>query len=140
MQTNSSTLTISSGTVNFSSGTAITLGTLIESGGTLTGSDTVTFSGQTTWTGGTMSGTGTTVADGGLAITASSGNTELDYRTLTNAATATVNGSGQFLEVGDNAVLNNLLGATFDFQADASLRTNYYLVGPPPSTTRVPWR
>ena len=32
---------------------------------------------------------------------------------------------GQYLEVGDNAVLNNLPGATFDFQADVSLRTNY---------------
>ena len=123
--------TINSGTVNFNSGNNITTGTLTQSGGTLTGSDTVTVSGLLTWTGGTESGTGTTVANGGLAITASNAAfTILDGRTLTNAVTATVNGIGnQYLDIGDNAVLNNLPGATFDFQADVTLRTNYEVSG-----------
>ena len=122
---------IHSGTVNFNSGNNITTGTLTQSGGTLAGSDTITVSGLMTWTGGTESGTGTTEANGGLVITASNAAfTILDGRTLTNAAAATVNGSGtQYLDMGDNAVLSNLPGATFEFQADVTLRTNYEVSG-----------
>ena len=128
----SGTLTVDGGTVNFSSGAGITLGTLMESGGTLTGSDTVTVSGQTTWTYGTMSGTGTTVADGGLAITVSSdGSVLLDNRTLTNAGIGTLSSSGSnsALEAGDNAIINNLSGATFDVQNSIGINTNYHVPG-----------
>ena len=104
----------------------------MESGGTLTGSDTVTVSGQTTWTYGTMSGTGTTVADGGLAITVSSdGSVLLDNRTLTNAGIGTLSSSGSnsALEAGDNAIINNLSGATFDVQNSIGINTNYHVPG-----------
>ena len=83
-------------------------------GGTLTGTGTVTVSGQVTWTGGTMSGTGATVANGGLAITAPAiGTVLLENRTLSNAGAATLSGAF-FLEVGYNAIINNLSGMPVD--------------------------
>ena len=70
-------LTISGGTADFSSGAAISIGTLTESAGTLTGSDTVT--GAMLWTGGTISGTGTTdVANTGTLTMSGSGSLNLD--------------------------------------------------------------
>src|SRR5207237_3834491 len=59
-----SALTVSGGTVNFSSGQPVIIPMLILSGGLLTGSDTITVSGLTTWSAGTMSGTGSTVVQG----------------------------------------------------------------------------
>ena len=55
-------LRIAGGTANFSTGTPITVSSLVESSGTLTGSDTITITGTTNWFGGTMSGAGTTIA------------------------------------------------------------------------------
>jgi hypothetical protein len=119
-----SNLTISGGTANLSSGAAVNPSTLTLSGGTLTGSDNVTVSGLTAWTGGTMGGSGATTALGGLQITA---NFQYLGRVLNNAAMATLSGSG-YLYFGPSAseagVLNNLAGATFDVNSDASL--NYY--------------
>ena len=120
--------TVDGGTANFSG--AATTATLTQSAGTLTGTGTVTVSGQTTWTGGTMSGTGSTVADGGLAITVPSTNAlNLTNRTLSNAAAATLSGSF-FLEVGNNAVIDNLGSGTFDVQDAAGIRTGVFISGP----------
>ena len=118
---------IDGGTVNFN-GTDST-GALTESSGTLGGSGTLTVSGQTTWTGGTMSGTGSTVADGGLAITVSDTDTvQLDARTLSNGGSGTLAGSF-YLEAGNNAIINNLSGATFDVQSSAGIRGNSPYIG-----------
>ncbi|MHC4218704.1 MAG: beta strand repeat-containing protein, partial [Planctomycetota bacterium] len=65
---NGDTLTVSNGTVDFSSGEPIAVTTYNQSGGVLRGSDTVTISGLLTWTGGDMDGTGTTIANGDMAF------------------------------------------------------------------------
>src|SRR5262249_17365284 len=113
------TLTLSGGTANFSSGAAIHTATLTQSAGTLTGSDTVTVSGLTTWYGGTMSGTGVTTAQGGLQLgqaDTSTHNEILDTRTFNNAGAASwVGSSGSFIQ-NSICTFNNLLGATLDIQ------------------------
>src|SRR5206468_8581452 len=74
-------ITISGGTVNFSTGAALTTGTLTMSGsGTLTGSDALTVSGAMNWTGGTISGSGALNAQGGLTLGAAGA---FDFETLT---------------------------------------------------------
>jgi hypothetical protein len=61
-----------SGTLDLSSGSAVSAASLTESGGAiLTGSDPLTVSRNITWTGGVMSGTGSTVVDGALQMGAS---------------------------------------------------------------------
>ncbi len=111
-------LAISGGTLDFSTGSAISVPTLTQSSGTLTGNDTVAVTGLTTWTGGTMSGSGTTIAQGGLQLGTSNygGYEDLDARTLTNMGTATWLG-GNYLDQEDGSSFNNLIGATFEFQS-----------------------
>ena len=46
------TLNLSSGTVDFTTGAAVGIGTFLFSGGTLSGSDTLDVSAALTWTGG----------------------------------------------------------------------------------------
>jgi hypothetical protein len=120
------TLTIdgNGGTVNFSTGSAVTVGSLTVSTGyssTLTGSDTVTVSGLTTWTNGTMSGTGTTIAQGGLQLGAAggSGSESLYGRSLTNTGSAIWAGSNSLTQ-DDGSTFVNQTGATLDFQTDGS--------------------
>ncbi len=109
-------LTITAGTLNFSTGKAISTTSLTQSAGTLTGSDTVTISGLLTWSGGTESGTGVTNANGGMTI---SGEPFLDTRTLNNAKTATWTGVA-FLML-NGSVFNNQSGATWNHQSDSRL-------------------
>jgi hypothetical protein len=112
--TNVGKLIISSGTLNFSTGKAITASTLTQSAGTLTGTSTLTVTGATTWSGGTQSGTGVTNANGGMTI---SSEPFLDTRTLNNAKTATWNGIA-FLML-NGSTFNNQKGATFNYQNDS---------------------
>ncbi len=110
------TLSLSSGAVNFSDGAAINVVTLNESSGLLTGSDTVTVSGLTTWTGGTMSGSGLTVANGGMTISSGGGLELLNGRTLDNNAMANWTGNGNNIYLENAAVWNNGVNGVLDSQ------------------------
>ncbi|TWU27617.1 beta strand repeat-containing protein [Bythopirellula polymerisocia] len=107
---------ISSGTVTVDQ--AINIENLQQTNGTITGTSDLTVSGLTTWTRGTMTGTGTTHANGGLDLSGSNSKT-LNGRVLNNAGAATWT-AGQFI-TGNGAVLNNLLGATFDTNFDGEI-------------------
>jgi hypothetical protein len=124
-------IAISGGTVNFSTGAALTAAQLVLTGGTLTGSDTLTVSGTTTWTGGTMSGTGKTVAVGGLTLGGNASSTNytesLSGRELENEGAATLNWDdsteGGHLVLSGGAVFDNESGASFDILNDVSIVT-----------------
>jgi len=109
-------LTITSGTLNFSTGKKISATTLTQSAGTLTGTDTVTITGVLTWSGGTESGTGVTDANDGMTI---SGEPFLDTRTLNNKKTATWTGI-EFLML-NGSIFNNLTGAIWNHEADSQI-------------------
>ncbi len=118
------------GTVNFSTGAAISIGQFTITGGVLTGSDTVTVNGLTTWAGGTMSGSGTTIAIGGLTI-GGTGNVNyyesLSVRTLDNDGSATLTDNpadAGALGFSNGATFNNEAGASFAFDADVSITTS----------------
>jgi hypothetical protein len=115
---------LTAASVNFAHDATLT--NLNMNGGTLSGLNDVTVTGMLNWTAGTMSGAGRTISTGVLNISEVTGKT-LDTRTLNNAGTATWTGTD--LAVTHGAVLNNLVGATFDAQANASL--NALLVNPP---------
>ena len=101
-------VTLESGTLNLSSGLAVSAASLTEtSGAVLTGSDPLTVSGLTTWTGGTMSGTGSTVADGTLQLGASGDPTT---SSISSVRTLDVSGGGT-LEPRDT--LEQSYGSTF---------------------------
>src|SRR5215472_7402465 len=117
--TNAGALTLSGGTLNFSTGKAITTSSITQSSGTLTGSDTLTVTGAITWSGGTENGTGVTNANGGMTI---SGEPFLDTRTINNAKTATWNGTAFFML--NTAVFNNKSGATWNHQNDSQIAWN----------------
>jgi hypothetical protein len=120
------TLTIdgNGGTVNFSTGSAVTVASLTVSTGyssTLTGSDAVTVSGLTTWTNGTMSGPGTTIAQGGLQLGVASGS-DYEYlygRTLENPASGVWLGSDSLTQ-DDGSTFVNQAGGTIDFQSSGT--------------------
>jgi hypothetical protein len=116
--------TISGGTVNFDQ--TITLPSLNLTGGTLAGSGTVTITGPLTWTGGAMTGPGLTVAKGALVLDGS-GLLVLDDRTLQNTSTATWLGTGN-LDIADAAVFDNLPGATFRIENDATASDSLSIV------------
>jgi hypothetical protein len=110
--------TITGGTANFFND--IDLPNLTLSGGTLTGLGNVTIGGTLTWNGGTMSGTGNTVAKGSTHITTSvSTGPTLDGRTFINAGTVTWT-SPNDIRANNGAIFDNLPGAVFDVQTDAS--------------------
>ncbi len=121
----SGALTVSGGAVNFATGQTITPSSISVSSGTIGGTDTVSTSGALTWTGGAL-GSGTTAqtfnANGGISIGAF---VELSPgATLNNSATATWT-AGTIDAVGNNTadqntIFNNLLGATFNVQTNAT--------------------
>ena len=91
------TLSVRNGTLNFSTGSSVTISALNLTGGTLTGTDNITVSGVTTWSSqGTLSGASTLMAEGELNITAPSGSgfVTLNTPTLENFGTATFTGTG----------------------------------------------
>jgi fibronectin-binding autotransporter adhesin len=110
-------LTISGGTLNFSTGKAIKTTELTQSTGTLTGSDTLTVSKTVTWSGGTESGSGITNAEGGMTL---SGEPFLQTRTMNNTKTAAWTGEA-FLML-DGAVFNNKAGATWNHEGDTNIQ------------------
>ena len=112
------------GTLNFSTGTSVTITTLKLTGGTLTGTDTITVSGVTTWSSpSNLTGSGTLIAQGGLNISSpsGSGSDTLNTRTLENTGTATFTGSGSLEMV--SATIINEPGATWNLET-AGLAAN----------------
>ena len=107
-----------------------------QTAGTLTGNSEVRINGLLTWSGGSMQGLGETVANGGMLI---NGSTQKQlFRTLSNAnnGTAIFDASNPPFTTGpivlygplasnssyNGAVINNLVGATFDIRTDSDLR------------------
>ncbi|MBI5773962.1 MAG: hypothetical protein HZA89_09510, partial [Verrucomicrobia bacterium] len=94
----------------------------LASGGTLDGAGALTVTNTMAWTGGTMgdaAGTTTIAAGGTLEMSGSSQKT-LQSRTLNNAGTVTWSDPGVLSSQG-GGVINNLAGALFEMQSDASL-------------------
>lgn len=116
------------GTYNVSGATEVTgslsfisdasIPTLNLSGGTLAGPGQVTVTSRLTWTAGTMAGPGRTRVLGELVVSGA-GVKALDGRALDNAGTAIWSGTGD-LSAANGAALNNLAGALFDVQNDAT--------------------
>lgn len=111
--TSSNNTTLSSGTLNLSTGTPIAFKTLTQSGGTLTGFDDFTVA-TYNWTGGTLSGASTSATVTGTLNMANSSVT-LDSRTVNNAGTGTVSGSSAYLIMYNGATFNNQAGASLQF-------------------------
>ncbi len=99
-----STLTGSSGIVTLNSGEALTVTSLVLTGGTLTGSDNLTVTGPLTWRGGTLSGTGATTADEYSSL---SGSSMTLGRTFNNRRYAVLEGASSSLTLLTGAVWNN---------------------------------
>ena len=121
--TTSNLLTLSSGTLNLSTGTPISLKTLTQSGGTLTGFDDVTIT-TYNWTGGTLSGVGTSATVAG-ALNMTNSSVTLDSRTLNNAGTGTVSGSSAYLIMYNGAIFNNQAGASLQLDHTGSGQFTY---------------
>ncbi|MHC4219452.1 MAG: hypothetical protein ACYSU7_13480, partial [Planctomycetota bacterium] len=107
------TLTISNGTVDFSSGETIAVTFHNQAAGVLTGSDDVTVSDLVTWTGGDIDGTGTMFANGDMDF---SGGIKDLLRDLEVTGTTTwTNGLFRIVD----SVFTNL--GLFDVQTDADI-------------------
>ena len=133
-------LQITGGT--FSLAGTVTTSIVTIAGGALngTGSGTLASGSQVTWTSGTVEGTltgagtmdltgtgakslsGTLTNAGTLTI---SGSSVVLTGTLTNSGTVDVTGAGTISVDPSVATINNQAGATFDFQADATLSNVY---------------
>jgi hypothetical protein len=100
---------------------SVEMGALNMGSGTLRTYGVVTVDGPLNWTGGALGGRGQINADGGLVISGNSGMT-LSGVTLNNAGAATWSGTGSPANISGNngAVFNNLAGATFEIQGDAT--------------------
>jgi hypothetical protein len=114
------TLALTNGTLNLSSGEPVTVVNFNESGGTLAGSDIVTASGASTWSGGFMGGVGTTTYNGALSLL---GTTKVlnGGRHLTTNGTTTWTGTGdiQTCQSGLNCVIVN--AGTWDIQNNQAI-------------------
>jgi hypothetical protein len=112
---------VTGGTITFVTDTE--LPSLFMSGGTAgVRGAAVAVDGLFTWLGGTLNGTGEVLAQGGMAMSGMLFNPfTLDGVTLENLATATWT-SPFPLTLRNNAVFNNLPGATFDVETDAAVQ------------------
>jgi hypothetical protein len=109
-------VSIDSGTISFSTGTAVVLPSLtLAAGGGLAGTDQVTVSGPFTSTGGQLSGPGTVIADVGLSI---SGNEEFLISGCTLVNTGAATWSGGAINADNGAVLANAATGTFEVTCD----------------------
>ncbi len=114
-------VSLSGGTLTLdTSSTAVTVGSLTQSGGTLQGADNLDVSGALAWSAGTMGGTGATNANGAWSLSGTG--TKTLRRTLNSNANATWSDNGT-LTLGNGAVggvLNIASGTTFDAQGNGS--------------------
>ena len=107
---------LSGGTLTIASNSTLS-GTFTFSGGTLGGSGNLTVGGLLTWSDGIMGGSGSTNANGGIHLTNAGALQMTDTRALNNGAVASWTGAGSITNSA-GASLNNLVGATFDVEAD----------------------
>ncbi len=116
--TSAALLNFAGGTVSFNSAATTTRANLVP-GGNITGPGDLTITDTLNWTGGQIGGSGTLTIPTAAKVVISGGSDKNLYsRTLNNAGTITVAGTGNLL--GDySSVLNNQAGATFDIQNDA---------------------
>jgi len=119
----SNLLTLSSGTLNFSTGAPIALKTVTQSGGTLTGFDDVSITSYN-WSGGTLSGASTSATVTGV-LNMTNSSVTLDGRTLNNAGTGTVSGSSTYMIMYNGAALNNQAGASLQFDHTGTAQFTY---------------
>ena len=118
--------TAGGGTATFSTGAAVGMPGLTITGGTLSGSDTITI-GTLSWTGGTMTGTGTTILPQGDSGTLTSGGTKNLDRILQLSGGITDSGNGpmNFDANGDYpGVLDILSTGTFTTSAGGGIQTS----------------
>ncbi len=115
------TFQITGGTADFAGAATIT--TLELSGGQLTGLGTVTVTDTLDWSGGNLIGAGRTRSNGRLLVSGTAAK-QLNQRTLDNAGTATWSGTST-IGVLAGPVINNLAGAVFLAQGDATLSDFY---------------
>jgi hypothetical protein len=128
------TIDFSGGIVGFNQAGSVTFGGPVNlTNGYLYGTATLNLNGLLTWTYGAMctaysqtlascilpGAQAVTNANGGMTLPV--GYPTLNGRILNNKQTATMSGEGYFLELLNNAVLNNVSGATWNVAADASL-------------------
>ena len=107
-------LTITGGTLDFSSGETISPPSVTHANGSLHGADAVNVAGAYDWGGGSQEGVGTTTVGGVLNITA-----VVIHRTRTiNLNGGGVMSGGAFYSHGQGATINLASGQTFDFQTD----------------------
>jgi uncharacterized repeat protein (TIGR01451 family) len=102
------------GTLTLNSTSTIS-STLTITSGTLSGTGGVIVAGLITWSGGMMTGAGTVDANGGININGTVTKTLNAARVLNNNGVTTWTNTGD-ISIGNNAVFNNLSGATFDAQ------------------------
>ena len=125
------TLNVAGGLVSFNLGSALTLPTLLVSGGTLQVAGTLNGSNAIQWTGGTLTGTGTLNANGGLLIGTGSTKSLAGSLTVNNYGTTTQSDWIQGANADSNATINNygnwnLQGDVgFDVEAGTGLFNNY---------------
>lgn len=134
--TNMGALTVNGGLADIVTtvSTTIPLSSLTLNGGTLAANDNFTISGMLNWSDGAMCTTyqpsqfscvapalqAVTTANGGITI--GTGLPALDGRVLNNTKTATMSSAGyNYLNLLDNAVINNNAGATWNLTGDANL-------------------
>ena len=98
----------------------LTSAILTIAGGVLGGTGTLGAGSLVTWTGGTLSGSITNAG----TLTVAPGGTKYLSGMLTNAGTVAVNDN--IYTTANNTAIDNLAGATFDFQSDASLNANVF--------------
>jgi RHS repeat-associated protein len=100
--------------------------TLTVAGGTLAGTGTLASGSKVIWNSGEIAGSLTNAG----TLTAAGTGSESIGGTLTNTGTIDVTGTQTiYLASGSGATIDNEAGATFDFQADATLSTLYYVYG-----------
>ena len=115
--TSAASLWISGGTLTITSSSSLNNELILSVPGTLTGAGDLTVSSLFDWAGGTLSGSGRLDANGGMTL---SGATKyLDGRALNNAGDAVWTGGN--IVAGNDYVINNLPGATFDVQNGVQL-------------------
>ncbi len=119
-------LSITSGSIEFSSGAEINVTSITISGGTLRGSDTVTSAGPLLWTGGTMSGETVTESDPGVTVADDSAEISGITKNIQNGRTLELNAATTWSGVSDldtrnspaSTIINN---GDLDIQDDVHL-------------------
>lgn len=111
-------VSVANGTLNLSSPDPVAVSLLTLAGGNLIGTSRIDVNGPVAWSGGTLGGSGALNAIHGLILSGSG--TKVLGRNLNNSGDATWIDSGN-LQMVSNAVLNNLVTASWLTQTDADI-------------------